>query len=114
MDFDVLFDIGRVRFASSINGKDPKGVLLSISQACHHIVEVRALLWGLIGRNPLHSAWFLVLDEVAKDSAFSIMTGQLPLETDRVLGLIIGLGGHWRAGSHCEEEISGNTNLQLT
>lgn len=104
MDFDCLFDIGGVRFASSIDGEDPEGVLLSIGQARHHVVEVGALLRGLIGRSPFHSAGLLVLDEVAENPALSIVAGHFPLQADGVLGLIVGLRGHWRAGTHCEEK----------
>lgn len=109
MDFDGLFDISRVGFASSINSEDPEDVLLSISQARHHVVEVGALLRALIGLNPLHSTRLLVLHQVAKDPAFSIVAGQLPLQADWVLGLIVGLGGHWRAGTHCGDQISEKT-----
>lgn len=105
MDFDCLFDVGRVRFASGVDGEDPEDVLLSISQTCHHVVEVGALLWGLVGWSPLHSAGLLVLNKITKDPALSIVTGQLPLEADGVLGLIVGLGGHWGAGTHYEEKI---------
>lgn len=79
MDFDGLFDISWVRFASGIDSEDPEGVLLSVHQACHHIVEVGALFWSLIGLNPLHSTRFLILHQVTKDPAFSIVAGQLPL-----------------------------------
>lgn len=110
--FDGLFDVGRVRFAGSINSEDPEGILLSISQACHHVVEVRTLFWGLICLNPFNSARLLVLNKVAKDPAFAIMAGHLPLKADRVLGLVVGLWGHWRAGAYCEEKISKKTDLQ--
>lgn len=110
MDCDGLFDISRVRFASGIDGEDPKGILMFVEQACHHIVEVGALLRGLIGWNPLHSTGLLILDEVAKDATLPVMAGQLPPQADRVLGLIVGLGGHWRAGTHCEDKISQTVN----
>lgn len=100
VDFDGLFDIGGVRFSCSINSEDPEGVLLSVLQTCHHIVEVGALFWSLIGLKPLHGTRLLILNKIAKDPAFSIMTRQLPLQADRVLGLIIGLRGHWRTGTH--------------
>lgn len=79
VNFDVLFDVGRVRFARSVDSEDPKGILLSIGQAHHHIVEVRALLWGLIGLNPLHSARLLVLNKIAEDPSLAVMSGHLPL-----------------------------------
>jgi len=101
MDFDVLFDICWVRFACSIDSKDPEGILVSIGQACRHVVEVRTLLWALIGLNPFHCTRLLVLNKVPKDSSFSIMARHLPLQTDRVFGFIISLWGHWRARAHC-------------
>lgn len=82
VDLDGLFDVCRVRFASSIYSKDPEDIFLSISQACHHIMEVGTLLWRLIGWIPLHSTGLLILNEVSKDPAFSIVPGQLPLQAD--------------------------------
>lgn len=104
MDFDGLLDVSRVRFASGVDGEDPEGVLLSVTQSCRHVVEVGALLWSLIGLDPLHSTWRLVLHQVTKDPSFSVVAGQLPLQTDRVLGFIISLRGNRRAGTHCREE----------
>lgn len=106
MDFDGLFDVGRVRSASSVDSEDPEVVLLSITQARHHVMKVRALLWSLIGLSPFHCAGFLVLHNVAKDPAFAIVARHLPLQADSVLGLVIGFGGDWRAGPHCECRVS--------
>lgn len=79
MDFDGLFNVGRVRFAGCIDSKDPEGILLSISQACHHVVKVRTLLWSFVGLSPLYGTRLLIFNEVAKDSSFSIVAGHLPL-----------------------------------
>lgn len=62
VDFDGLSDVSRVRFASSVHSEDPENILLSIIQTCHHKVKVGALLWGLVGLNPLHSTRLLVFN----------------------------------------------------
>lgn len=109
VDFDWIFDIGRVRFASSIDSEDPEGIFHSVGQACHRVVEVRTLLRALIGWNPLHSSRLLVFNKVAKYPALSIMAGHFPLQADRVLGLIISLRSNWWAGTYCGGETGVKT-----
>lgn len=73
MNFDRLLDVGGVRFAGSINGEDPEDKLLTIPQSCHYVMEVRALLWGTVCRNPFYSTRFLVFNQVAKDASFAVV-----------------------------------------
>lgn len=73
MHFDRLFDVSRVRFASSVHSEDPEDILLAVLQPRHHVVKVGALFRGFISLNPLHRTGLLVLNEVAKDPAFAIV-----------------------------------------
>ena len=66
-------------------------------------MQVRALLWTLVGLGPLHRPRLLVFNQVAKDPALAIMTRHLPLETDRVFGFVVGLWGDWGTGRNCRK-----------